>query len=54
MAGYSTALVTVDAHSVGPFGSRHWRAQHCVTLVSGRWAVQWTIGHMGADDRAKA
>lgn len=50
MAGYSTALVTVGAHSVGPFGSRHWRAQHCVTLIE-KHRLAWmtdTIGFSGA------
>lgn len=50
MAGYSTALVTVGAHSVGPFGSRHWRAQHCVTLIE-KHRLAWmtdAIGFSGA------
>jgi hypothetical protein len=50
MAGYSTALVTVGAHSVGPFGSRHWRAQHCVTLIEKHRSAWMTdaIGFSGA------
>lgn len=46
MAGYSTALITVGAHSVGPFGSRHWRAQHCVTLLE-KHRLAWMTDTIG-------
>lgn len=53
MAGYSTSLVAIGLHGVGPFGERAWRAHHGIVLLE-KHRLAWLSTPIGFGASADA